>query len=149
MKLIDFAEIVKGGIYGDPGTEICGVSGIMDAQKGDITFFSSAKYLKQAVVSKASCIIVREQVPEIMTAQLITPNPYFAFAKAIEVFYPAPSHHRGISDKAIISDRAQLGKDVSVYPFACLSDDISVGDNTVVMPGVFIGERSEVGKVGS
>ncbi len=48
MKLKDFAEIVKGVIQGDPEIEIAGVSGIMDAHEGDITFVSSAKYLKKA-----------------------------------------------------------------------------------------------------
>ena len=38
MKLKDFAGIVKGVIQGDPETEITGVSGIMDAKAGDITF---------------------------------------------------------------------------------------------------------------
>ena len=49
MKLKDFAEIVKGVIQGDPDIEITGVSGIMDAHEGDITFVSSSKYLKTGV----------------------------------------------------------------------------------------------------
>jgi len=146
MKLKDFAEIVKGVIQGDPEIEIAGVSGIKDAHEGDITFVSSAKYLKKASESKASCIIVKELIPDIKTTQLLTSNPFFAFAKAIECFYPGPSFQPGISEKAIISGRAQLGKGVSVYPFAYLSDDISIGENTVILPGVFIGEKTEIGK---
>jgi len=146
MKLKDFAEIVKGVIQGDPDIEIAGVSGLMDAHEGDITFVSSAKYLKQASGSKASCIIVKELIPDIKTSQLITSNPYFAFAKAIECFYPGLSFQPGISEKAIISGRVQFGKGVSVYPFAYLSDDISIGEGTVILPGVFIGEKTEIGK---
>ena len=146
MKLKDFAEIVKGVIQGDPETEITGVSGIMDAHEGDITFVSSAKYLKQAGQSKASCIIAKELMSDIKTTQLLTSNPYLAFAKAIECFYPGPSFQPFISEKAIISDRVKFGKGISVYPFAYLSDDISIGDNTVILPGVFIGEKTEIGK---
>jgi len=146
MKLKDFAEIVKGVIQGDPETEITGVSGIMDAHEGDITFLSSAKYRKQAGQSKASCIIAKELMSDIKTTQLLTSNPYFAFAKAIECFYPGPSFQSGISEKAIISDRVKFGQGISVYPFAYLSDDISIGDNTVILPGVFIGEKTEIGK---
>ena len=62
MKLKDFAGIVKGVIQGDPETEITGASGIMDANAGDITFVSSAKYLGLARQSKASCIIVKEPI---------------------------------------------------------------------------------------
>lgn len=146
MKLKDFAEIVKGVIQGDPDTEITGVSGVMDAHEGDITFVSSSKYLRQACESNASCIIVKELVPDIKISQLITSNPLFAFAKAIECFYPGLSFQSGISEKAVISGRVQFGKDVSVYPCAYLSDDVSIGDDTVILPGVFIGEKTVIGK---
>jgi len=146
MKLKDFAEVVRGVIHGDPDIEIAGVSGIMDAHEGDITFVSSARYLRQACESKASCIIVKELIPDIKASQLLTSNPYFAFAKAIECFYPGLPFQPGISEKAVISDRVQFGKSVSVYPCAYLSDDISIGDGTVILPGVFIGEKTEIGK---
>ena len=48
MKLKDFAGIVKGVIHGDPEINYLRL-GIMDANEGDITFVSSAKYLKQPV----------------------------------------------------------------------------------------------------
>jgi UDP-3-O-[3-hydroxymyristoyl] glucosamine N-acyltransferase len=146
MKLKDFAEIVKGVIQGNPEIEITGVSGITDAHEGDITFVSSAKYLRQACESKASCIIVKELVRDIKASQLIISNPYFAFAKAIECFYPGLTFQTGISEKAVISGRVQFGKGVSVYPCAYLSDNISIGDGTVILPGVFIGEKTEIGK---
>jgi UDP-3-O-[3-hydroxymyristoyl] glucosamine N-acyltransferase len=146
MKLKDFALIVNGTIQGDPEIEITGVLGIMDAKEGDITFVSSAKYLKQAHESKASCIIVKEPIPDLKLSQLCTPNPYFAFAKAIECFYPGPTFQSGISDRAVVSSRVLFGKNISVYPFAFLSDDISIGDNTIILPGVFVGEKTKIGK---
>ncbi len=146
MKLKDFAEIVQASIQGDSEIEITGVSGIMDAKQGDITFVSAAKYLKQACESKASCIIVKELIPDLKTAQLRISNPYFAFAKALELFYPGPSFKPGVSEKAIISSSVLLGKNISVYPFAFLSEDVSIGDNTVILPGVFVGEKTKIGK---
>jgi UDP-3-O-[3-hydroxymyristoyl] glucosamine N-acyltransferase len=146
MKLKDFALIVNGTIQGDPEIEITGVLGIMDAREGDITFVSSAKYLKQAHESKASCIIVKEPIPDLKLSQLCTPNPYFAFAKAIECFYPGPTFQSGISDRAVVSGRVVLGKNISVYPFAFLSEDVSIGDNTIILPGVFVGEKTKIGK---
>jgi UDP-3-O-[3-hydroxymyristoyl] glucosamine N-acyltransferase len=146
MKLKDFAEIVKGAIHGDPETEITGVSGIVDAKAGDITFVSSSKYVGQALESKAACIIVKEPIPDLKTSQLSTPNPYFAFAKAIECFYPCPTFQKGISDQAVVSSRVTLGKDISVYPYAFLSDDVSIGDGTIILPGVFVGEKTKIGK---
>ena len=146
MKLKDFAGIVKGTIQGDPETEITGVSGIMDAKPGDITLISSVKYLEQARQSKASCLIIKEPIPDLKTSQLCTPNPYFAFAKAIECFYPGPTLQAGVSDLTVLSSRVSLGRNISVYPYAFLSDDVSIGDDTIILPGVFIGEKTKIGK---
>jgi len=50
----------------------------MDADEGDITFISSAKYLKQASESKASCIIVKEPIPDIKKQYSFgNPKPLF------------------------------------------------------------------------
>ena len=146
MKLKDFAEIAEGVIQGNPETEITGVAGIMEAKEGDITFVSSPKHLKDAYKSTASCLIVKELLPDIQTPQLSVSNPYLAFAKALECFYPAASFTSGISELAVISGSAVLGKGVSVSPFAFLSDDIVLGDGTVVMPGVFIGAKTTIGQ---
>jgi len=118
----------------------------MDAKAGDITFVSSAKYLGQARESKAACIIVKEPIPDLKTPQLCTSNPYFAFAKAIECFYPGPAFQKGVSDLAAVSSRVSRGRDITVYPFVFLSDDVSIGDGTVILPGVFVGEKTKIGK---
>jgi len=46
LKLKEFSETVNGKIIGDPDIEITGVSGVSDAQKGDITFTASSKLHK-------------------------------------------------------------------------------------------------------
>jgi UDP-3-O-[3-hydroxymyristoyl] glucosamine N-acyltransferase len=145
MKLKDFADIVKGTIIGNPDTEITGVSGIIDAVKGDITFVASPRFLKQVYESKASCIIVKNRIEDLSTDQLKVQNPYFAFAKAIEQFYPRTLFRPGISESAIIADSAVVSRSASVFPFAYISDNVSIGDGTVIMPGVFIGERTTLG----
>ena len=37
-----------------------------------------------------------------------------------------------ISDKALVSPRAKIGNNVTIYPFAYIEDDIVVGDNCVI-----------------
>jgi UDP-3-O-[3-hydroxymyristoyl] glucosamine N-acyltransferase len=146
MKLKDFAGVVNGTIQGDPDLEITGVSGIRDAKEGDITFVASPKYIELAVHSKASCIIAKNPLEGLGMSQLIVANPYFAFAKALETFYPGPDYSPGISDMAVISGSATTGSKVSVGPFTVISDEVIIGDGTVIMSGVFIGEGSELGK---
>jgi UDP-3-O-[3-hydroxymyristoyl] glucosamine N-acyltransferase len=145
MKLRDFAEIVSGTIIGDPDTEITGVAGIEDARKGDITFASSAKFLQDLHRSEAACVIVKEPFQDIGIAQLKVQNPHYAFAKAIECFYPAGCHEPGISDRAYVSDKAKIGRDVVISSFAYVGKNVCIGDRTVISPGVFVGEGSKIG----
>jgi UDP-3-O-[3-hydroxymyristoyl] glucosamine N-acyltransferase len=145
LRVKDFSDTVHGTVFGDPDTVISGVSGIRDAEAGDITFLSSPKYLKYAKESKASCIIVKEPVKDIAVTQLKVANPSYAFARAIELFYPKPSFSPGIRDDSFVSGSAVLGHDVSVFPFAYISDHVSIGHGTVISQGVFIGERTEIG----
>lgn len=146
MKLKEFSEIVNGTIIGDPDIEITGVSGINEASAGDITFVSSPKYLKLIHNTLASCVIVKDPIETLQVTQLQVDNPYFAFAKAIEYFYPRPVLPPGISNLSFVSDKASIGKGVSVLPFACISDNVHVGDETVISSGVFVGENTRIGK---
>lgn len=145
MKLKEFSEIVNGIISGNPEIEISGVSGIKDAEAGDITFISSPKFLKDLLKTKASCVIVKEPIEGIEITQLKVSNPYFAFAKAIEYFYPKPAFSGETDNMAKISEKAVIGKNVSVFPFSYISDYVSIGDETVIQTGVFIGERTKIG----
>lgn len=145
MLLKDFSEIVNGAVIGDPATELTGVSGIQEAGGGDITFISSPAFLRYVGTTKASCIITKTALENCRTAQLIVSNPYYVFAKALELFYPAPQVTAGISPGAFVSETAAIGLNVSVQSFAYVSDGASLGDGSVIFPGVFIGRDTKIG----
>lgn len=146
MKLRELASLLNGEISGDQETDITGVSGIYGAQKGDITFVSSKKYLKDIAGTRASCVIVKEFITDLRIPQLRVSNPYLGFAKLLEHFYAKPAKPTGISRDAFVSDTATIAEPVSVFPFCYISDDVSVGRETVIHPHVYIGENSSVGE---
>jgi UDP-3-O-[3-hydroxymyristoyl] glucosamine N-acyltransferase len=146
MNVKEFAQSVNGEIIGDPEQEITGVSGIREAKEGDITFISSAQYIKHLAGSKASCVIVKDVIPDLPIPQVKVKNPHYAFAKAIEYFYPKPLPAAGISSRAFVAETASIGTDVSIYPFAYVSANAVIGDGTVLMPGTFIGEHTRIGR---
>jgi len=149
VKLKDIASLVRGEIIGLPRAgdiEITGVSGIHDAQEGDITFIAAKKYLKELPSCKASCIIVNEALPDINITQLKVSNPYLAFATLLEQFYVKPKKFSGISDGAIISEKSHIAPEVSVFPFSYISDHVKIGRGTIIYPYVFIGEHTTIGE---
>jgi UDP-3-O-[3-hydroxymyristoyl] glucosamine N-acyltransferase len=145
VKLTALASLVHGEIIGNQDIDISGVSGILEAQEGDITFLSSAKYVKDLPGCKASCLIVKEPLKETGITQLKVSNPYLAYAKLLEHFYVKPQEPIGISKHAFVSDKARLGKNVSVFPFAYIADGVTIGDGTVVFPYVYVGENATIG----
>jgi len=146
MNIKEFAELVNGEIIGDPQGTITGVSGVREAKEGDVTFISAPRYIRHLAGTRASCVIVKDPVPDLRIPQIKVPNPYFAFAKALEYFYPKSAPLAGISNSAFVAASATVGSNVSIYPFAYIADHAAVGDGSVIMPGVFIGEHTTVGK---
>jgi UDP-3-O-[3-hydroxymyristoyl] glucosamine N-acyltransferase len=145
MKLKDIAALIDGEVIGDEEIEITGASGISDAKEGDITYLVGAKWLKELKNSRASAVIVKESVEEIEKPQIKTKNPHYAFAKLLSHFYVKPLPYRGISEKAFVSDKAVIGQNTTIYPFAYISDGAEVGSETVIYPGVFVGSNSIIG----
>jgi UDP-3-O-[3-hydroxymyristoyl] glucosamine N-acyltransferase len=149
VKLGDIASLVNGEVTGPPEADdldITGVSDIRTAREGDITFISSERYRKYLQGCKASCILVGEPIEGLKMAQLRVPNPRLAFAKLLGHFYIEPKKPLGISEHAIVSDKAIIGKDVSIFPFSYISDNVSVGDRTIIYPHVFIGRDAVIGE---
>lgn len=145
MQLKDIAALIDGEVIGDGEVKITGVSGISDAKEGDITYLVSTKWLKELKNSSASAVILKRYIEETKKPQIITKNPHYAFAKLLSNFYVKSHPYRGISTNASVSDKAHIGRNVTIYPLAYISDGVKIGDETIVYPGVFIGENSVIG----
>lgn len=50
-----------------------------------------------------------------------------------------------ISDKAVISEKAKIGKNVTIYPFAYIEEDVEIGDDCVIYPYVSIMRGTTLG----
>ena len=146
MKLSEIASLVHGEIFGEPNLEIRGVSGINEAQEGDITFLSGKRHVKDLPRCKASCIIVQEPLHDLALTQLKVANPYLAFARLLEHFYLKPLKPLGVSRDTFISDKAKIAESVSIFPFSYIAEGASIGDGSVIYPFVFIGENTAIGE---
>lgn len=145
MKLKELALMLGGEAVGDPETEIGGAAGIREVQEGQATFLADLKLAKECAGSRASCVIVRDFIPDLGKPQIIAKNPLYAFAKVLEHFYVVPYKSTGISSAVFISPKATVGNNVSIHPFVSLADNATVGSDTVLYPGVIVGEGAAIG----
>lgn len=144
MKLKELADLIGGRISGDQGIEITGAAGMNEAEHGEITFLADRKHLRDILNTKASAVIAREAIEGLAAGVLISDNPYFTFARALEVFYVKPFKPLGVSDKATVCSGASFGENVSIHPNVYISSNVVIGPRVIVFPGVFIGEGTSV-----
>ena len=142
--LSDLAGKIGASLQG-PDVEVTGIAPVEEAAPGQVTFLSNPKYARQARETKASAIIVKEAIAGAGCAFLLTPNPYLAFACAVELFHPKALPAPGVSAQASIHPAAVLGKDVHVGPFVSVEEGAVVGDRVALHPGVYIGKGAVVG----
>jgi UDP-3-O-[3-hydroxymyristoyl] glucosamine N-acyltransferase len=133
------AELVGGRIIGDPATAIHGAAVLREAQTGEITFVDNAERAKEIAKSRASAVLLPEQVESDFPTAIRVADVHVAFAKIVCQFRPPRVRQAiGVSPHAIVSSTAKLGRNVNVHPGATIGDDCQIGDNATILPGAQI-----------
>jgi UDP-3-O-[3-hydroxymyristoyl] glucosamine N-acyltransferase len=145
MKLAEIAARLEVRLLGDGELEIKGLQGIEEAQPGELTFVSNPKYAAAARSTHASAIIVGEDFPELAKPTLRTLDPYFAFARAVELFYHPPRYAPGIHPTAVIDKSARIGRGAHIGAYVVIEPEVTIGDNCVLLPHVVIYRGARIG----
>jgi len=146
MTLDELAEQLGASLIGDGSTVVTGVAGIEDAREGHLTFVANPRYRNKLFSTHATAAIVPEDVKEAPLVLLVTPDPYLAFTKALEIFHPPDRLEEGISPEARIDPSARVGQGVTIFPFVFIGEEAEIGDRTVLYPFVYVGNRARVGE---
>src|ERR1700723_2655099 len=138
MKLAELARRLGATCHGDQEQEITGVEGIEKAGPGQLTFVANPKYTPFARTTKAGAVLVTENFEPIAAATLRIANPYLAFARAIDIFKPAPHYAPGIHATAVIDPSAEVGKDVHIGAYVVVEAGAVIGQGSTLLPHVVI-----------
>ena len=145
MLLKDIADRLGCGLEGDGQIDIRGVSGIEDADAGDLTFFSNPRYIAELRSTRASAVILGHKAESAPCAMLRADHPYLAFARAVELFADPWRPAAGVHRLAHVEENVTLGEGASIGPFAVIAAGVKIGARTVVHPHAVIGRHAEVG----
>lgn len=118
--------------------EISAITGIEQAQAGELTFVSNPKYVAAARSTRASAVIVAEDFPPLDRPTLRARNPYLVFARALQLFYQPPKYAPGVHSTAVIHASAKIGKNASIGPYVVIDSDVEIGDDCVLLAHVVI-----------
>lgn len=117
------AELIDAEVVGNVKAITKGINEIHKVEAGDLVFVDHPKYYDKCLKSDASYIIINSKdvnIPEGKTL-LVCNEPFEAYQKIVSHFKPFKASAKAISDTAII------------------------GERTVIMPNVFIGENVKIG----
>lgn len=136
---LDALAALTGARLADPATGgrlIEDVAPLETAGPADVTFLDNRKYTDAFMTSRAGAAFIGEalaaRAPAGM-ALLISREPYKAFARAAQAFYPQAPVVTGRAPSAVID------------PTAIVPDDCAIGANVVIEAGARLGARCQVG----
>lgn len=154
------AMMIQGKVEGDATVTVSQFGKIEEATAGQISFLANPKYEEFLYTTKASVLIVNENLvlKSALTATLIrVPDAYAAFATLLTKYqelktqnlsgiqtpsYIAKSAKLGenhfVAAFAHIGEQVKMGKNVKVFPNVVIGDNVTIGDNVVLHPGVII-----------
>lgn len=148
MKLAEIASALGAALVGGDGSaelEIAGVAGIEEAGPDQITFVANPKYAALTKTTCAAAVIVTPDFPQIATPTLRTKNPYFAFARALKLFYQPPQYEPGVHPSAVVHSTAKIGQNAHIGAYVVIDADVEIGDDAVLLPHVVIYRGVRIG----
>jgi UDP-3-O-[3-hydroxymyristoyl] glucosamine N-acyltransferase len=146
MKLSQIAQIIGCRMTGNEDVEILHVAGIDEAGPGDLTFVSNRKYISHISNTRASAIILGEDIPPVSMPSLRCDDPYLAFARALEIFYVALRPSPGIHPTAVLEEAVEIGKNASIGAYAVIGKGCKIGDGVAIHPHVVLYPRVSIGE---
>ena len=109
-------------------------------EEGDVVFVDHPKYYEKALHSKATIILINKKVDRPSgKALLFSDDPFRDYNKLVAHFQPL-----NYSTKPV-SDTASIGKNTVLMPGVYLGNKVKVGDNCVLHPGVAIYDNCIIG----
>jgi UDP-3-O-[3-hydroxymyristoyl] glucosamine N-acyltransferase len=145
MKLSEIAARVDGVLIGED-CDITGIAPIAEAGPGQLTFIANPKYRAKLKDTKASAVIVANDFPPQRIPLLRVADPYYAFAKALELFHEEPEPPPGTHPTAIIGRRTRIGPHVMIGAHSVIGDDCRIGDKVIIYPNCTIYSHVTIGR---
>jgi len=146
LKLKELAQELGCELEGNGEVEIRAIAGLREAGEGDLTFVANPRYLKYVEETRASAIILSPSDPPLSKPTLRTDNPYLAFARALEIFYPVSRPAPGVHPSAVLEEGVELGQEVSIGALTFVGRGAHIGDRSILFPQVFVGAGSQIGE---
>ncbi len=128
------------GLQCEVDKEITGLNTLHDANENELTFLENKKYLKDLKDTKAAAVLVskeyEKEVPS-HTVALVCEEPYINLAKVSKLFAP--------NIIEIDGEKPLVGAGTKVMPNVYIGKNSVIGKDCNIMAGAFIGDNVKIG----
>jgi UDP-3-O-[3-hydroxymyristoyl] glucosamine N-acyltransferase len=134
------AELIGAELIGNTTANATGINEIHKVENGDLVFVDHPKYYTTCIQSDASFIIINKKTefPQ-EKALLIVEQPFEAYLKIVKHFRPfTPA-------TGLISDTATIGENSYVSPGSFVGHHVTIGKNCIIHPNVSILDHCIIG----
>jgi len=139
QKLKDIATLINCEFEGNSDHIISGLNEIHKVEAGDIVFVDHPKYYDKALRSNATTILINKKVEcPPGKALLISDDPFRDYNKLVLHFNPVNYSLKPVSDSA------KIGINTVIMPGVYLGNNVTVGDNCVLHPNVVIYDNCHI-----
>ena len=142
------ADFIGGRVEGNEQATVHTFTKIEEGKEGAITFLSNPKYTQYIYDTKASVVLVNEDLQlehPVETTLIRVQNAYECVAKLMQMYAAAQPKKTGIDPLAFVSPSATIGKDVYIGPFTYIGEGVKIGDGTRIFPNVTIYDGCQIG----
>jgi len=146
LSLEKIAELIGATIIGNSTTKISGIGTLKDANKHQISYAISEKYINSLSNTKAGAVILPDRLKDnCPTVALIVDDVYLAFSKITHQFKQYSSTVNISPTKSIV-DVTALIDDVVINPGCVIGRNVSIGKNTIIGPNCVIEDEVNIGE---
>jgi UDP-3-O-[3-hydroxymyristoyl] glucosamine N-acyltransferase len=148
-SLAEIARRIGGTVLGDAAIVIEGVAAIDDAGERSLTFATDARYLREALNSRAGAVLTESALAagasNARKPLVVVPSARAALAALLaerEPARPEPFRH----PSAVVDPSATIGDDVVIGPLAVVGRGASIGAQTILHAGAVVGDGARIGE---
>lgn len=145
----ELAEEFSLELVGNQDQVCLGVASLDDAQKGDLSFIRSSKYLKHIESTQASVVIVPKgtDVPSNDKAYLLSEDPYISFAQVLGKYFSPKPALKGVMEGSYVDSSVKFknSADVTVEPGVFIDENSTVGSGVRIAAGTRVGRNVTIG----
>jgi len=135
------ADLIGAEISGNRSLQISGINEIHKVMKGDLVFVDHPKYYDTCLNSEASFIIINTKEVSVPAGKtiFIVAEPFESYLKIVKYFKPFVAAEKSISDNLVI------GEGSVIMPNVFVGNQVVIGKNSVIYPNVSLLDGTIIG----